>query len=97
MTATASPSIIAQRELRNRSGEILRRVQAGESFVITTRGQRVASLIPLNRPADVPARSTRIPGKPATRHGGWDEIPIVKTSGPSSQEVLDEVRAERLW
>lgn len=37
---------IAQRQLRNDSGEIMRRVEAGESFVITRNGKPVADLVP---------------------------------------------------
>lgn len=34
--------------------------------------------------------------KPATRVGGWDQIKRVKADRPT-QEILDELRAERLW
>lgn len=37
---------IAQRQLRNDSGEIMRRVEAGESFVVTRNGRPVAVLSP---------------------------------------------------
>jgi prevent-host-death family protein len=40
------PETIPQRQLRNDSGEILRRVEAGESFVITRNGKPVADLVP---------------------------------------------------
>jgi prevent-host-death family protein len=40
------PETIPQRQLRNDSGEIMRRVEAGESFVITRNGKPVADLIP---------------------------------------------------
>ncbi|MEY3407543.1 MAG: hypothetical protein RL038_604 [Actinomycetota bacterium] len=39
---------IPQRELRNQSGEILRRVQAGEAFTITNHGKPVAVLRPFD-------------------------------------------------
>ncbi|RIQ34896.1 type II toxin-antitoxin system Phd/YefM family antitoxin [Jiangella rhizosphaerae] len=38
--------VIGQRELRNDNAEIIRRVEAGESFVVTRRGVPVADLIP---------------------------------------------------
>ena len=38
--------MIGQRELRNDNAEIIRRVEAGESFVVTRRGVPVADLIP---------------------------------------------------
>ena len=46
---------ITQRELRNDSGEILRRLDQGESFVVTRNGVPVGELIPLRRRQFVPA------------------------------------------
>jgi prevent-host-death family protein len=40
---------IPQRELRNQSGEVLRRAAAGEVFVVTVEGCPVARLSPLLR------------------------------------------------
>ena len=40
---------ISQRELRNRSGEIMRGLEQGESFVVTRSGAPVGELIPLRR------------------------------------------------
>ncbi|ANG85014.1 type II toxin-antitoxin system Phd/YefM family antitoxin [Microbacterium aurantiacum] len=37
---------ISHREMRNRSGEILRRVEAGESFEITNHGRPAARIVP---------------------------------------------------
>lgn len=37
---------ISQRELRNDNAEVVRRVEAGESFVVTRRGTPVADLVP---------------------------------------------------
>ncbi|HEX7293927.1 MAG TPA: type II toxin-antitoxin system prevent-host-death family antitoxin [Solirubrobacterales bacterium] len=37
---------VATRELRNNTAGVLRRVEAGESFVITVRGKPVANLVP---------------------------------------------------
>lgn len=41
--------VISQRELRNDSGEIMRAVEAGESFVVTRNGVPTAQLQPLRR------------------------------------------------
>lgn len=41
--------MITQREFRNSSGEIMRRVDDGESFVVTRNGVPVAELAPLRR------------------------------------------------
>lgn len=43
---------IGQRRLRNDNAEIMRRVEAGESFVITRNGRPIADLVPHDRPAD---------------------------------------------
>ncbi|MGF1667929.1 MAG: type II toxin-antitoxin system Phd/YefM family antitoxin [Acidimicrobiia bacterium] len=46
---------ITQRELRNMSGEIMRRLDEGETFVVTRAGQPVGQLSPLRRPRFVGA------------------------------------------
>ena len=40
---------ITQRELRNDSGEIMRRLDKGESFVVTRNGTPVGELTPMRR------------------------------------------------
>ncbi len=48
---------ITQRELRNGSGEIMRRLDQGESFVVTRNGVPVGELTPLRRLRFVTAES----------------------------------------
>ncbi len=48
---------ITQRELRNSSGEIMRRLDEGESFVVTRNGVPVGELTPLRRLRFVTAES----------------------------------------
>lgn len=50
---------IPQRQLRNASGEILRRAEAGERFVITVHGRPVAVLGPYERRRWVGAERVR--------------------------------------
>jgi prevent-host-death family protein len=45
---------IAQRDLRNRSGEILREAERGTSFIVTVDGRPVAQLGPIPRQQWVP-------------------------------------------
>jgi prevent-host-death family protein len=40
---------ITQRELRNDSGEIMRRLDRGEAFVVTRNGVPVGELVPIRR------------------------------------------------
>ncbi len=46
--------MITQRELRNESGEIMRRLDQGEAFVVTRNGVPVGELIPMRRRRLVP-------------------------------------------
>ncbi len=48
---------ISQRELRNDSGEVMRRLDEGESFVVTRNGVPVGELSPLRRHRFVTAES----------------------------------------
>ena len=50
---------ISQRELRNDSGAIMRRVEHGESFVVTRNGVPIADLVPHR--ADVGNRRRAVP------------------------------------
>jgi prevent-host-death family protein len=43
--------ILTQRELRNESGEVMRALDAGESFIVTRNGVPVGELTPLRRHA----------------------------------------------
>lgn len=43
------PREITQRELRNESGEIMRKLDEGETFVVTRNGVPVGELAPLRR------------------------------------------------
>ncbi len=54
-TLVCMSQVITQRELRNGSGEIMRRLDEGESFVVTRNGKPVGELTPLRRLRFVPA------------------------------------------
>jgi antitoxin (DNA-binding transcriptional repressor) of toxin-antitoxin stability system len=46
--------VITQRQLRNDSGEIMRELDRGESFIVTRNGSPVGELRPTNRRQFVP-------------------------------------------
>jgi prevent-host-death family protein len=68
--------VIAQRELRNRSGEILRQAETGEEFTVTVEGRPVALLTPYPRRQWVPRA----------------EYLSVLQSGPADPSFFDDVR-----
>jgi prevent-host-death family protein len=50
---------LTQRELRNQSGEIMRALDRGESFIVTRNGTPVGELLPIRRRQFVPADVAR--------------------------------------
>jgi prevent-host-death family protein len=80
--------VIQHRRLRNDSSEILRRVQAGETFQITNHGEVVAIL----SPAAHGAPPLRVRG--AVVKGGFSVLPRVRHVRPVRDE-LDHLRRER--
>lgn len=59
--------VITQRELRNNSGDIMRRLDQGESFVVTRNGVPVGELSPLRRRRFVSAEAAVAAFKGAPR------------------------------
>lgn len=77
-------TLIPQRELRNNNADIINRVQAGESFVVTRNGIAVADVVPhVERPGP--------PAFPKTK----DLIARRRTAGgprPDRDEWLQDIR-----
>ena len=53
-------AVIPQKELRNNVGEVLRRAEAGERFIVTVSGRPVAELGPARARQWVPGPSLRL-------------------------------------
>lgn len=79
---------ISQRELRNDNAEVVRAVEAGETFTVTRRGVPVAELGPVGH-----ERETR-PARPARRRITFSRLNRVQ-SAASTADVLDDLRGER--
>ncbi len=79
---------IPHRELRNKSSDVLRDVQAGESIEISNHGEVVAVLMPAGRLArSLPVRAARYTG-------GFAELTRVRRDRPT-QESIDDLRGDR--
>lgn len=79
---------ISQRELRNDNAEVVRAVEAGETFTVTRRGVPVAELGPVGHEREVR------PARPATRRLTFSQLRRVP-SEVSTAEVLDDLRGDR--
>ena len=82
-------SVISQRELRNNSADIMRRLRAGESFTLTSNGTIVGSLAPAAQPTRLPIT------RPATSRG-FDGFPLRAASSAPVSAILDELREDRI-
>jgi antitoxin (DNA-binding transcriptional repressor) of toxin-antitoxin stability system len=61
---------ITQRELRNRSGQIMRALDRGESFIVTRNGSPVGELRPVARRLYVPVEEVSAAFRAAPRLDG---------------------------
>lgn len=82
-------SSLTHRDLRNRSGEVLRAVEAGEAYTVTNHGKPVARLVPITDAApDLPLH------RPAVIHGGFSQMTRHAIPTPSGA-TIDELRGDR--
>lgn len=90
---------IGVRELRQNLSRYLSKVKEGESFAVTERGREVARLTP-SGPADSPIarlvaeRGATMPRGDLLAFAEASMLPPAK--GPPVEQVLDELREERL-
>ncbi len=99
MSQSSRLSQVGVRELRQNLSLYLRQVKEGESFMVTERGREVARLTP-SGPADSPIarlvaeRGATMPRADLLALARRSELP--PPAGPTSLEILDEQREERL-
>lgn len=83
--------VITQRQLRNDNAEVIREVEAGESFLVTKNGENVAVLRPV-LPSDA---TPGLPlGRPARRRVRYAELHRI-ASAESTAAILAELRGDR--
>lgn len=89
---------VGVRELRQNLSRYLERVKAGESLVVTERGREVARLTPSGPKDSAIARLVAERGATMPIGNLLDLVPERgrPAEGPPSQQVLDELREERL-
>jgi prevent-host-death family protein len=86
---------IGVRELRQNASRYLAQVKAGETIEVTERGVLVARLVPLQ--ASDSARDRLITAGKLVPAKGPRRLPQpMSVDGPSSGEVLDDLREDRL-
>jgi prevent-host-death family protein len=88
---------VGVRELRQNLSRYLREVKEGETFAVTERGREVARLLP-SGPVDSPI-ARLVAERGATMPRGnllARESERPPAGAPSSAEILDELREERL-
>lgn len=86
---------ISQREMRNNSAEVLRRVAAGETILVTNNGQPAALLSPPPASRFEQLVATGVVHR-AVRPLDVQQLPApLDIDGPSSEELLAELRADR--
>ena len=82
---------VTHREMRNNSGEILRRVEAGESLLVSNNGRRAAMIVPVGGDA-LEALIGRGEARGA-RHGTETLAAIKRVVSPTSaRELIEDSR-----
>jgi len=83
--------MVTHREMRNRSGEILRRVAAGESVQVSNNGRPTAMIVPVGG-SELDGLIERGEARPA--HTGLEALLSIKrvVSPMTSGELVDDSR-----
>jgi prevent-host-death family protein len=85
---------VTAKELKNRTGEVLRRVSSGETVTVTLRGVRVAQFVPVSKRAQAEgSRETRMAKRARIRSvgGKYRRIGTVEEFlAEKTQEIIQE-------
>lgn len=91
------PERVGVRELRQNLSRWLRRVEAGETFEVTDRGEPVALLVPLRNESDA---IRRLAAEGRLAHVGRGNLarlgPPTKHASRPISDTLDELREDRV-
>jgi prevent-host-death family protein len=87
---------VSVRELRQHLSRYLKRVANGERLLVTERRRPVAVLGPLPEEDDVLDYLISIGEATPATGDLLDLPPPIRVDGPSSEEILDDLRADRI-
>jgi len=90
--ASVDTHYVTVRELNQQTGEVLRRVEAGETLIVTKNGREVAMLGPAPRGTLARLRAT---GQVRSRVRGFHPLEKVAVSASTAQ-ILGDLREDRL-
>lgn len=97
---TQQPREVGVRELRQHAGSYLAWVGEGHEIIVTNHGRPAARLVPIDDSGEDRVESMIRSGELIGPEDAGDplEVPIVVPSGtaPSSRQILDELREDRL-
>ncbi len=84
---------ISHREMRNNSAEVLRRVEAGEEFVVTNHGTPVARLSPI-RSSILDELEAKGQLRRALSRRPWKDLPpgLPLPQGVTTADIIADVR-----
>ncbi len=77
--------VISARDLKQKTGDFIRRLRAGEPFVLTYRGRRIAVITPTS--------GDRGEGKPGNRDDAWAAVDVELEASEPAFENWQEATA----
>ena len=95
MKSARRPAAIGIRELKAGLSACLRRVQSGERITVTDRGRAIATLAPVDAPADLDWAHQMVAAGTARWAGGKPgglPTPVKSRGKPASRMVLEDRR-----
>jgi prevent-host-death family protein len=85
---------VSVRELRNRTSEVMARVEAGEAVTLTVRGRAIADIVPHGRRRDALPAGEFFAGLRGAHAGAPRGPHEPRELGLTSDDLLDEVASD---
>ena len=89
--------MVGIRDLKQNASEVIARVKKGESVLVTERGRPVGRIVPLSANSLDELVEAGLATAPTVSFAELlASVPLGAPSGITSQEILDEIREDRL-